>query len=94
MTAIDSSVGSFRQASGRFRRVSLIPVRPGEGRLTEPTTAVQPWGREPLFVPHSRRPSPGSRGNRLFDYLVDFNRDIATRPARQHGLALLPARNR
>jgi hypothetical protein len=25
----------------------------GEGRLTEPTTAVQPWGREPLFVPPS-----------------------------------------
>jgi hypothetical protein len=34
------------------RRVSLIPVRPGEGRLTEPTTAVQPWKQEPLFVPH------------------------------------------
>jgi len=33
-------------------RVSLIPVRAGEGRLTEPTTAVQPWRREPLFVPH------------------------------------------
>src|SRR5262245_28875264 len=35
-------------------RVSLILVRPDEGRLTEPTTAVQPWRREPLFV--SSRP--------------------------------------
>jgi len=31
-----------------------IPVRPDEGRLTEPTTAVQPWQREPLFVPQNR----------------------------------------
>ena len=30
-----------------------IPVRPDEGRLTEPTTAVQPWQREPLFVPQT-----------------------------------------
>ena len=37
------------------RRVSLIPVRPGEGRLTEPTMVVQPWGREPLFVPQIGR---------------------------------------
>jgi hypothetical protein len=33
------------------RRVSLIPVGPGEGRLTEPTAAVRPWSRE-------RVPSP------------------------------------
>ena len=34
-------------------------MRPGEGRLTEPTTAVQPWRREPLFVPLSRPLSVG-----------------------------------
>ena len=37
------------------RRASLIPARPGEGRLTKPTTAVQPWRREPLFLPLSGR---------------------------------------
>jgi hypothetical protein len=26
---------------GRLQRVSLIPVRPGEGHLTEPTAAIQ-----------------------------------------------------
>src|SRR5215510_7562244 len=45
-------------ASVRNRRVSLIPMRPDEGRLTEPTTAIQPWRREPLFVPPSGRCSP------------------------------------
>src|SRR5262249_24961878 len=46
----------------RNRRVSLIPVRPDEGRLTEPTTAVQPCRREALFVPCSGRCRYQSRG--------------------------------
>src|SRR5262249_85153 len=57
-------------ANGRNRRVSLITVRPDESRLTEPTTAVQPWRREPLFVPQSgplceRRPNGSAGGNRI-----------------------------
>ena len=42
--------------------VSLIPIRPGEGRLTEPMAAIQPWRRELVFMPYtcrSRYP-PGS----------------------------------
>jgi len=51
LTALGRLPGFDRGPStGRFRRVSLIPKRPDEGRLTEPTTAVQPWRREPLFV--------------------------------------------
>jgi hypothetical protein len=46
-------------------RVSLIPMCPGEGRLTELTTVVQPWQREPLFVPHTRPPSPAPRSSEL-----------------------------
>jgi len=46
---------SLREPSGRSndhsRRVSLIPARPGEGRLTEPTAAIQPWRRALIFVP-------------------------------------------
>jgi hypothetical protein len=34
-----------------LRRVSLIPVRPGEGRLKEPTAATQRWRRELVFMP-------------------------------------------
>ena len=33
------------QGNGWKRRVSLIPVRPGEGRLTEPQAATRPWRR-------------------------------------------------
>jgi hypothetical protein len=29
----------------------FIPVRPGEGRLTETTAAIQPWRRELIFTP-------------------------------------------
>ena len=29
-------------ANGRYRRVSPVAVRPGEGLLTEPTAATQP----------------------------------------------------
>ena len=41
--------------NGCLRRVSLIPVRPCEGRLTEPTAAIQPWRRELAFMPHTCR---------------------------------------
>ena len=41
--------------NGRFRRVSPVAVRPGEGLLTEPTPAVRPWSRERVFMPLSRR---------------------------------------
>jgi hypothetical protein len=44
----------------RFRRVSLIPVRPDEGRLTELTAATQPGGRELVFMPP--KPTSSSRG--------------------------------
>jgi hypothetical protein len=37
-------------ANGRFRRVSPVAVRPGEGLLTEPTPAVRPWSREPVLI--------------------------------------------
>jgi len=40
--------------SGRNRRLSPLAVRPGEGRLTEPTPAVQPRSRELVFMPHKR----------------------------------------
>jgi hypothetical protein len=35
---------------GGFRRISPVPVRPSEGPLTEPTPAVQPSRRKPLFI--------------------------------------------
>ena len=37
-------------AKACFRRVSLILARPGEGRLTEPTAAIQRWRRELIFT--------------------------------------------
>ena len=49
-------------SGGRFRRVSPTPVRPGEGRLTEPTAAIQPRRRERFHAPfpaiHRGRPAP------------------------------------
>ena len=39
------------RANGRLRRVSPIPVRPGEGRITEATAVTQPAQRELVFVP-------------------------------------------
>ena len=41
-----------RRLKVRYRRISPIPVRPGEGQLTEPTAATQPWRRELGFMPH------------------------------------------
>jgi hypothetical protein len=51
------SSGSVRGASGDGRpyreRISTIAVRPGEGRLTEPTAAVPAWWPELAFMaPH------------------------------------------
>ena len=40
-----------RHPKVRNRRVWLIPVRRGEGRLTEPTAATQPWQRELVLMP-------------------------------------------
>jgi hypothetical protein len=48
---IDDFVICFQYRSDAIR---LIPVRPDERRLTEPTAGAQPWRREPLFVPHKR----------------------------------------
>jgi hypothetical protein len=59
-----------RPLSARLAR--SVPLRPGEGPLTEPTPAVQPPRPEQLFMPQSR-PSPGPKdrseepGKRSFD---------------------------
>ena len=50
-----------RQAKGRSRRVLPVAVRPGEGPLTAPTAATQPWRRLPLFMPHRRHSLPRLR---------------------------------
>ena len=47
-------------ANGRSRRISLVALRPGEGRLTEPTAAIQPWRQELVFMP-LKRPSRSAR---------------------------------
>jgi hypothetical protein len=39
----------------RYRRVSSVAVRPGEGPLTERTAATQSWRRERVFMPLSDR---------------------------------------
>jgi hypothetical protein len=45
-----------RRANDRCRRILVIAGRSGEGLLTEPTTAAQPWQREPLLMPLKRPP--------------------------------------
>ena len=50
--------GNFKpmiSTNGRFRRVSPVAPRPREGPLTEPTAGVQPWPRERVLMPQSRR---------------------------------------
>jgi putative CocE/NonD family hydrolase len=37
--------------------LEALAPNPGEGLLTEPTAGVQPWPRERVLMPHSRRPS-------------------------------------
>jgi len=51
MEALGGPCGS-RHATGRFRRISPVPLRPCEGPLTEPTPAVQHLPAERVFVPH------------------------------------------
>ena len=47
----------FQGKSGKVwnRYVSPVPVRPGEGPLTEPTAATQPWRRLPPPSRHDER---------------------------------------
>src|SRR5215471_3336802 len=42
---------NYRESGLVLRRVSPVAVRHGEGSLTEPTAATQPWWRLPLFMP-------------------------------------------
>jgi hypothetical protein len=54
MTANRGPVGWIAvPANGQNRRISLVPVRPSEGPLTEPTPAVRPCRGERVFVPHT-----------------------------------------
>jgi hypothetical protein len=68
LPAANSSVRSWL-ANDRNRRISLVAVRPGEGRLTEPTAAVQPWRQELVLMPRSCRsqwrPRVAELGGRL-----------------------------
>ena len=36
-------------------RIFTVPADSGEGPLTEPTAAAQPWRRERVLMPHSCR---------------------------------------
>ena len=45
-------------SNGRSRRISPVPVRPGEGPLTERTAGVQATRREQVFMPRTCRSSP------------------------------------
>ena len=76
------SSGSVRGASGDGRpyreRAPLIPARPRERRLTEPTTAVQPWWREPLFVP-PHPPFAMCVGIGSVGWIPDLRRDLLGR---------------
>ena len=51
MTAIDQNVIFALQA---LRDGGRPHMRPGEGRLTEPITAVQTWRPELVLMPHRR----------------------------------------
>jgi hypothetical protein len=46
----------FRGEGGKVwnRRIFPVPAGSGEGPFTEPTSAAQPWRRQPLLMPHSR----------------------------------------
>ena len=54
-----NSSSSRPDGNGRFRRVSPIAARPGEGLLTEPTPAVRSWSRERVLMPQSRHSPVG-----------------------------------
>jgi hypothetical protein len=52
-------------AKVRKRRILVTAGRSGKGLLTEPTTAAQPWQREPLLMPlcgHSLRSAATAYG--------------------------------
>src|SRR6267142_818320 len=56
----EGPLGSTRKPLGRrrrvrFRRIFLLAAHPGEGRFNESTAATQPWLRELVFMPHTRR---------------------------------------
>jgi len=72
--------------NGRFRRVSPIPVCPGEGRLTQSTADFQPEKRELALVPQRRaflRPERKSMPN--------CNCRERHPAGQQHGLLPVPA---
>ena len=46
----------------RYRRVSLIALCPGKGRLTQPIAGTQPWRGEQVFMPLS----PSFRAGAIF----------------------------
>jgi hypothetical protein len=48
-------VPARRKDNGCLRRVSPAPPRPREGLLTELTAGAQPWPRESVIMPQSRR---------------------------------------
>ena len=56
------------------RRVSPIAVRPGEGRLTEPTAAARLSRQQRRPMPHSRRPSSARRSARSVGSCHSFPR--------------------
>jgi hypothetical protein len=41
----EAALRLWAQGNGWKRRIALVAVRLGEGRLNEPTAAVQPWPR-------------------------------------------------
>jgi hypothetical protein len=57
-TACKGQIRTYATAGVKdgFRRVSLIPVRAGEGRLTERIAAIRSWRRELVFMPHCGQP--------------------------------------
>jgi hypothetical protein len=65
------------------RRVSFIPVHPGEGRLAEPTAATRPWRRELVFMPETVGKRIGGFGRRA----AFFGREGRTVIARLAGAA-------
>jgi hypothetical protein len=46
-----SSTSGQAEPNGRSRLIFLVAASSGEGLLTEPTAAIQPWRRELVFMP-------------------------------------------
>ena len=49
--------------------VSPVAVRPGEGRLTKPTAATQPWRRQLVFMPGSGLSGPHPHQNPALEFV-------------------------